>query len=104
MTHTPEQATARLVEILQVRPELAPEFLNIALELFRAENKWPDWPTDAVYAAAVLVEEPGEALKEANNFRLSGGDEQYREAMGKEAVQSGAMAVRFLLNMKNYKV
>lgn len=59
---------------------------------------------DAVYAAAVLVEEPGEALKEANNFRLSGGDEQYREAMGKEAVQSGAMAVRFLLNLKNYKV
>lgn len=104
MTYTYAQATRRLRELLDVRPELAPILLDITLEELRAESLWPDWPTDAVHAAAVLVEEPGEALKEANNFRLSGGDEKYREAMHKEAVQSGAMALRFLLNLQNYKV
>lgn len=70
-------------------------------ELIRARGKFPEWPTDPIYAASILVEEAGETLKEANNFMWGNGD---KDAMITEAVQTGAMAIRFLLNVAHYHV
>lgn len=67
----------------------------ILAELDRAEGLYPAWPRDMVLAAAVVGEESGELLQAANNARWHGGD---HERMREEAIQTAAMAVRFLVN------
>jgi hypothetical protein len=80
--------------------------LLIAEEMQRASDKHPDWPTNPVhgpelgtqgfvYAAAIVGEESGELLRAAIQYEHEGGD--YIE-MHKEAIQTGAMALRFLVN------
>ena len=64
-------------------------------EMKRAERKHPGWPTDPVHAAAVLQEEAGELVQAALQFTYEGGSAEH---MREEAVQVGAMALRFLLN------
>jgi len=71
----------------------------IFLELSRAENLHPFWPTDKVHAAAIVTEEAGELLQAANSYEETA-DKDYLNNMRKEAVQVGAMALRFLLNME----
>lgn len=65
----------------------------ILLELERAENKFPSWPDDLIHAAAIVGEESGELIRAALQYRYEGGVVEEAE---KEAVQVGAMAVRFL--------
>ena len=78
----------------------------ILAELEKAEEKWPNWPEDKVHAAAIVAEEAGELLEVANSFRIEPepiSQEEYKEylsEMEKEAVQTGAMAVRFLIHME----
>lgn len=64
-------------------------------ELARAEKKHPHWPDDEIHKAAIVCEESGELLRAAIQFEREGGRS---DAMKKEAVQTAAMAVRFLLN------
>lgn len=73
---------------------------HILTELDRAKAKWPGWPTDPIHAASVLAEECGELIQAANDFCYSNGDP---ERMREEAVQVGAMALRFLEGMSNYR-
>ena len=72
----------------------------IAEELGRAETIFPGFPEDPVHAATVLGEEAGEVLKAALKWTYQSGS---RYDMEKEAVQAGAMAVRFLLNIEKMK-
>ena len=68
-------------------------------ELERAERKFPDWPKDIIHAAAIVQEESGELIRASLNYYYGKTD------MGlvlKEAVQSGAMCIRFLLNSRDY--
>lgn len=65
-------------------------------ELDRAEKKFPDFPVDPIHAAAIVAEEAGELVQAALQFTYEGGS---YEEMQKEAVQVGAMALRFLVNM-----
>ena len=74
---------------------------DIVAELERAERKFPGWPVDPVHAAAVVVEEAGELQQAALQFTYEGGG---FDAMCKEAVQTGAMALRFLLNAHELKM
>jgi len=74
---------------------------NEALEiLFRelrfAEKKHPGWPEDPVHAVAILVEEAGEAMKEALDVHYRGKE---NGDLIKELAQTGAMAIRALLNL-----
>jgi hypothetical protein len=77
---------------------------DILAELARAEHLHPVWPGqgrrgDHIAAAAIVAEEGGEVLKAANNYAMHG-----RGSIGHlraEAVQTGAMAVRFLLNLES---
>lgn len=64
-------------------------------ELERAETKHPAWPSDPIHAAAVVQEECGEMVKAAVQYVYEGGEEK---ALLVEAIQTGAMAIRFLKN------
>lgn len=77
--------------------EIQARFLE---ELLEAEEKFPGWPMDVIHAAAIATEEKGELLKAAIDFYYGRGT---REKMLKEAVQVGAMAMRFLINLDDYR-
>ncbi len=82
--------------------------IAIVMELQSATEKHPGWPTDGLYrpvtnlnqlggyvaAAAIVSEESGELIRAALQHEYEGG--QYY-AMHKEAIQTGAMALRFLI-------
>jgi hypothetical protein len=70
--------------------------MEIGCELEAAERKFPSFPTDPIHAAAILQEEAGELVQASLQFTYEKGS---IEAMRKEVVQTGAMALRFLLNM-----
>ena len=62
----------------------------------RAEKKFPEFPTDPVHAAAIVGEEAGELLQATLQATYEG------QAWGpsyNEAVETGAMALRFLVMM-----
>lgn len=70
-------------------------------EIDRAVSKFPTWPTDALHALAVLGEEYGELTKAV----LQGVYEPHKNKPGdvrKEAIQTAAMALRFLASVGVY--
>jgi len=75
-------------------------WIDIILDEYnRAKKIHPGWPTDPIHAAAVVSEEAGELVRAANRFYYEGKRE---DEMIDEAVQLGAMALRFLIGMSNY--
>lgn len=72
----------------------------IKKELSRAKNKFPWWPTDPIHAAAIVQEEAGELIQAALQFTYEKGS---TTAMMDEAVQVGAMAVRFIESVLDYR-
>ena len=74
-------------------------------ELERAENKFPIWPADIVHAGAIVSEESGELIRACLDREYANGgesDAQLLDECQKEAVQTGAMAFRFLKNFHLY--
>lgn len=77
----------------------------IEAELESAKARYPWWPSDAVHAGAIVAEESGE-LTQATldhfyaHLNHNGADTIAR--MRKEAIQTAAMAIRFLENMEAY--
>lgn len=74
----------------------------IISEVERAEILYPVWPApmrrgDHVWAAAILCEEAGEVLKAALNWQAH--EKGTVEDMRDEAIQTAAMAIRFLANL-----
>jgi NTP pyrophosphatase (non-canonical NTP hydrolase) len=65
-------------------------------ELRRAEAKFPLWPKDYIHAAAIVAEEAGELVRAALKGTYENGG---RAAMSEEAVQTAAMALRFLCHL-----
>ena len=70
-------------------------FYQIAIEqeLDRAEKKWPGWPDNTFEQLSIITEEIGELNQAVLDHKHSGGDQ---ENIIIEAVQSGAMILRFL--------
>lgn len=67
-------------------------------ELKKAEIKHPGWPSDKIHAVGIILEEGGEAMKEAIDITYhaeGGSDEKYRT----ELAQTAAMAIRALVNL-----
>jgi hypothetical protein len=101
-----QQATHTVALLLSnIYPEQHPELLSNVLrtvldELDRATELHPHWPIDAVHAAAVVAEEAGELLREANNWT---NDELLfiKDAMRTEAVHTAVTAIRFLMNIES---
>lgn len=69
----------------------------VAEELNRAIMAYPNWPDDLVRCAAFVAEEAGELIKAANEYDDGTGS---INEMREEAVQTAAMAIRFLLNLE----
>jgi hypothetical protein len=69
-------------------------------ELAKAEYLHPKWPKDEIHAAAIVGEEAGELIRASLQNTYGGGKVS---AMRKEAIQTGAMAIRFLKNLLNRK-
>jgi hypothetical protein len=72
--------------------------LKVLLELDKAERNHPSWPIDYIHKAAIVQEEVGELVRSANQFEYENGS---ITDMQKEATQTAAMGIRFLLNLKN---
>lgn len=71
-------------------------------EMFRASNKFPTWPTDPLHAIAVVGEEFGE-MTQATLQHVYEPRKSDREDVRKEAIQSMAMHLRFLLSLDDYE-
>ena len=69
-------------------------------ECCRAAKLHPNWPTDPIHASAILNEEAGELTQAVINWFYHDGNFAEIE---KEALQTGAMVVRFLVNINRYK-
>jgi hypothetical protein len=73
---------------------------TIVQELKRAERKFPTFPIDPIHAAAIVVEEAGELQQAALKLTYEKG---LWNDMYEEAIQVGAMALRFILNIQQMK-
>jgi hypothetical protein len=65
-------------------------------ELERAESLHPKFPTDLVYQCAIMIEEAGETMKAVLDYKSG---KCPRSDIVKEAIQTGAMVIRFLKNI-----
>lgn len=72
-------------------------------EVVRATQQHPRWPKDPIHAMAVLGEEYGELNKALLQHIYEPHKEVTREDIEEEAVQTAAMALRFLANLDNYE-
>ncbi len=78
----------------------------IELELRSAKKKHPNWPDHPAAQAGIVVEEAGELMKAALEWKYQRSvvelvaSEQIN-AMRDEAIQTAAMAIRFLENLKS---
>jgi hypothetical protein len=68
--------------------------------LEKAEAKHPQFPTDPIHAAAIVVEEAGELQQAALQYVYEKGR---GEDLIEEAIHVGAMALRFLINANDFK-
>lgn len=71
-------------------------------EVKNATEKFPTWPNDPLHALAVLGEEFGELTKDVLQMSY----EPWKTSRGnieQEAIQTAAMALRFLMSLKHYR-
>ena len=76
--------------------------VEIKAELARAMAKFPNWPTDALHAVGVVAEEMGELQKEVLQLAYEP-HKSSKEWVRKEALQTAAMAIRFLMSLDRYE-
>lgn len=77
-------------------------FSLVSLELQNAVAKFPTWPTDPIHALTVLGEEYGELNKEVLQLTYEPNKTEFKN-MKKEAIQTAAMAIRFLASLRQYE-
>lgn len=75
---------------------------EVTEEMFRATYKFPTWPSDPLHAVAVVGEEFGELTQAALQWVYEPHKSDI-EDIRKEAIQSMAMHLRFLLSLDDYK-
>lgn len=71
-------------------------------EVAKATQKFPTWPNDPIHAVAVLGEEYGE-LNKAVLQLVYEPHKSTAEDVKEEAIQTAAMAIRFLLSLDAYE-
>ena len=77
------------------------DYSEISEELERAIAKFPTWPNDALHAVAVLGEEYGELVKGVLQLAYEP-NKTTIDDVRQEAVQTAAMAIRFLMSLDVY--
>lgn len=78
---------------------------SIELELRKAKKKHPNWPDHIAAQAGIVCEESGELMKAAMEFKYEKEKDGklikvQKEQIRTEAIQTAAMAIRFLENLK----
>lgn len=79
-----------------------PDTLNVFDELDRAAAKFPTWPDDPFHALGVLAEEFGELAKALNQVVYEPHKSGFAQVRS-EAVQTAAMAIRFIQGLDRYQ-
>jgi NTP pyrophosphatase (non-canonical NTP hydrolase) len=74
---------------------------DVMAEIGRAISKFPTWPTDPLHAAGVVAEEAGELHKAVLQHTYEP-HKASRDDVREEAIQTAAMALRFLSSMDVY--
>ena len=74
---------------------------KVVMEVMKAAKKYPTWPTDPIHALAVLGEEYGELNKAVVQMAYEPHKASF-EQVEEEAVQTAAMAIRFLMSLNDY--
>lgn len=77
-------------------PETLASIICVLEEVARAEAKHPTWPQDNVKRAAIIVEEAGEVIREANRLDEGVG---CLKALRMEVIQTAATCFRMLNEM-----
>ena len=91
----------RLAELLFAVGGETEEYMeSILVELLQARVRHPDWPSDPVHASAIIGEESGELTQAALDFYYRG---EGTARMMEECIQVGAMALRFLMHLGEYR-
>ena len=72
-------------------------------ELESAMKEFPEWPVDPIHAAAILNEETGEVIKSVLEYVYEPSKGATLMDIEKELVQTMAMSMRMLINIKHYK-
>lgn len=77
---------------------------SLLKELDLAEKEH-EWPGDVIHQIAIIVEEVGELMQAALDYAYSSSagynkKKSLKRNMEKEAIQVGAMAIRFLKNFQ----
>ncbi|MCC6603065.1 MAG: hypothetical protein IT327_07640 [Anaerolineae bacterium] len=80
---------------------------EVMAELNRARAKFPTWPDDPIHAAAVVAEESGELAKAVLQacYEQEKNEHYFQDQLTevrREAIQTAAMAIRFLVSMDQY--
>ena len=70
---------------------------QIFSEVERAEKLHPDWPTNPIHQAAIVMEEAGELIRACNCYSET---KTGKKDIATEAVQTAASAIRFLKNLE----
>lgn len=75
---------------------------EVSREVTRATAKFPTWPTDPIHAGNVVSEEAGELAKAVLEHTYEP-HKSTRDDVRKEAIETAAMAIRFVLSMNAYR-
>lgn len=95
----PERKESMNTETMTRRP--GDTISAVYSELTQALAKFPTWPTDPLHALAVLGEEYGELTKDVLQMTYEPGKTN-AENVRKEAIQTAAMALRFVASLDAY--
>ena len=68
-----------------------------------AEKKFPAFPIDPIHAAAIVEEEVGELMQATLQATYEDKTDLNKQSKT-EAIHTGAMAIRFLVNLDNYRM
>lgn len=88
------------LKIVTETPESAMAIMEIMMEVERAIKKHPEWPNCNIKRAAIVIEEAGELIREANLLDEGKGD---LENLRTEAIQVAATAIRMLRALQGDK-
>lgn len=75
---------------------------SIKDELAKAMDKYPSWPTDPCHALIIIGEEFGELTKDVLQLSYEP-HKTSLERLRKEAIQTAAMALRFMASIDRYE-
>lgn len=75
---------------------------EVTHEIQKATQKFPCWPIDPLHAVGILGEEFGELQKEVLQLCYEP-HKSSNAAVRTEAIQTAAMALRFLMSLDSYE-